>query len=68
MCDNVPTEGITEAREVTVAHFGLIIVTETQSGRIYDFFFFFEDYKTTIKLSFRGSYEGPLKSVMLQAR
>lgn len=38
MCDNVPTEGITEAREVTVDHFGLVIVTETQSGRTFDFF------------------------------
>lgn len=57
MCNNVPTEGITEAREVTVDHFGLIIVTETQSGRIFDFF---EDSKTTngdtIKVSFHGSY------------
>lgn len=44
MCDNVPTEGIAEAREVTVDHFGLVIVTETQSGRIFDFF---EDYKMT---------------------
>lgn len=35
MCDNVPTEGITEA---TVDHFGLVIVTERQSGRIFDFF------------------------------
>lgn len=54
MCDNVPTEGITEA---TVDHFGLVIVTERQSGRIFDFF---EDYKTTngdiIRLSFHGSY------------
>lgn len=39
MCNNVPTEGLTEAREVTVDHFGLVIVTEKQSGRIFDFFF-----------------------------
>lgn len=44
MCDNVPTEGLTEALEVTVNHFGLVIITETQSGRIFDFF---EDYETT---------------------